>query len=525
MRTGLAGIWMLFAFFGFADTYVRQPSVDVIRYDISLELVDPVRSIAGTTKAQVRIRGKSVSGMWLDFEDMSIDRFLVAGVDAPYTFRNGRLTCQFDRTYSRNELVLIEVHYHGKPQQGILAEENRYGSRVVFANNWPNNAHHWFPSIDHPSDKAAVSFSVTAPAKYSIVANGRQTETALLPDGRKTTKWSEDKAIPTYCMVFGMAEFTVTPSITAAGLPLAWYAFPQDAGAAAAKFSRTALILDYFQNTIGPYPYEKLAQIESIIPMGGMENSSAIFYSESSFAGDPVSEEPVAHEIAHQWFGNSVTEADWDDLWLSEGFATYFEALFYEHLAGPETMRRFMARHADTIMEYEAARSAPIVNVLQTDPMKKLNPLSYEKGAWVLHMLRGMLGDKAFFEGIRSFYKQYEGGNASSRDFQKVMESSSGIKLSRFFRQWLGQPGWPEYRISWRWNQRNGFLEILIRQMQRTGLFEMPLEIAVTLGNLKTLHKFRVRNSAQTLGIRLGTRPTSVEIDPDNRVLKSVIVD
>jgi aminopeptidase N len=527
MRTkqiSLLSIWMLLAPCVLADNYVRQPALDVIHYDIALEFTEASAAIAGISKIQVRMREDRVSGMWLDFEDMVVDRLLVGGIEKTGRVQDGRLSFDFERTHSRNDVVLIEVHYHGQPRSGLLFENNKYGRRVIFADNWPDNAHHWFPSIDHPSDKATVAFSVTAPARYDVVANGRMGNTIPLPDGRKLTQWTEAKPIPTYCMAIGIAEFSVAQHGETAGVPLVWYSYPQDFDVVARKFSGTDSILAYFSQMIAPYPYEKLAQVQSTIGMGAMENSSAIFYGESSFEGNPLREEPVAHEIAHQWFGDSVTESDWDHLWLSEGFASYFEALYYEHQRGPEVFKETMARYAKKIMAYKHALTASIVDPAQTDLLKKLNPLNYEKGAWVLHMLRGILGDEKFFEGVRRYYAQYTGGIASSEDFQKIMESSGGIKLDGFFRQWLYQPGWPEYRVVWHWNESAGELEIEVRQTQTTGLYDMPLEIAIAHGGTRELHKFQISNTRDSFKIPLQAKPVSVEADPGGWLLKNVTV-
>jgi aminopeptidase N len=521
MRLLRVGILILLpAVCGRADTYVRQPSVDVLHYDISVELTDTSDSITGTTKILVRMRSEHVSGMWLDFADMNVDKLLVHGSEVPFLHRDGRLSFDFDRAYSRNEIAVIEVQYHGKPEnRGMMIGKNQYGRRAVFTDNWPDLAHYWFPSIDHPSDKATVDVTVTAPDKYEIVSNGRLVKTLSLLDGRKLTQWTESKAIPTYCVAIGAAEFFIARHRDMTRLPLDWYSYPQDSEIAAQKFSRTALVLQFFETLIGPYPYEKLAQVESTISMGGMENASAIFYSESSFKDK--SEYPMPHEIAHQWFGDSITEADWDHLWLSEGFATYFEALFYEHLQGPESLKQIMAGYAKRLDAYAPARSATVIDPDQTDLMKKLNPLNYEKGAWILHMLRGMLGDKDFFEGIRRYYGLYAGGNALSEDFQKVMESVSGASLSAFFRQWLCQPGWPEYHIIWHWDEAAGEVEFTVRQMQATGLFDMPLDIAFSVKNRWEVYRFRVSDAVQKFRIPLRQRPVSLAIDPDGWVLKS----
>jgi len=323
----LWGIGVLFfASFCLADSYVRQPSVDVLLYDIAIEFTDASDSITGDTRIHVRMQDEKVAAMHLDFAGMQIDSVRMDGIERAYSYQNDRLSVEFGRTYSKNEIAVIEVGYHGKPgNKGMWIGENQYHRRVLFTNNWPNYAHYWFPAIDHPYDKAMVNVSVTAPAKYEVISNGLRAGNELLRDGRKITRWKEIRPIPTYCIAIAIAEFSISPKKESAGTPFQWYAFSEDAQAAARKFHNTRSILNYFKNLIGPFPYEKLAQVQASIPFDGMENASAIFYSETLFKDKLGNDDPMPHEIAHQWFGDSVTVADWDELWLSEGFASYFE--------------------------------------------------------------------------------------------------------------------------------------------------------------------------------------------------------
>jgi aminopeptidase N len=404
----------------------------------------------------------------------------------------------------------------------LFIRKNRHGRKVYFTDSWPDRARHWFPSIDHPSDKATADIAVTAPVKYDVVSIGRLVKTVSLQDGRKLTLWSQGRPIPTCCMAFGAAEYSIEHQPESAGIPIDWYFYSQDAEAAERKFDRTGLALSYFSNLIGPYPYEKLAQVQATIGTGAMENASAIFYDEAHFLESPVSEPPVPHEIAHQWFGNSVTQADWDHVWLSEGFATYFEALFYEHVEGPEALKQAMARSATKIDKYQLARFTPVIDPAQTDLFKKLNPLTYEKGAWILHMLRGIMGDGKFFEGIRRYYELYQDRNVLTEDFQKVMEETGGISLGGFFRQWLYQPGMPAYRVSWQWDRTASEAELTLRQEQSTGLFDMPLEIAFLVDGRRELRRYRVFEETHIFRAPLPTEPDSVEIDPGGWVLKSL---
>ena len=524
MRLIIPAIWFLWtAVFGCADAYLRQPAVDVIHYDISVGLSDASDSIAGTTRIDVRMLAEEVSGMRLDFAGMQVDGLRVQGIQRNFSLRSDNLSFDFGRKYNRGDIVTVAVRYHGKPERGLLIGTNQYGHRVFFAENWPDSAHYWFPCIDHPSDKATARITVTAPLRYDVVSNGTLVQTRLLPDGRKRTQWAERKPIPTYCMVFGAAEFAVAHQPRVNSVPVDWYSYPEDSGAAARRFARTASVIAYFSSLIGPYPYEKLAQVQASVRFDGMENASAIFYGESLFQGRSVA--PLAHEIAHQWFGDSVTEADWDQLWLSEGFATYFDALFDEHIEGPGSLKQAMHRLAENLFLSSSSRSQPVIDPSQTDLMRKLNALNYQKGAWILHMLRGMLGDAQFFRGIRNYYRMYAGGNATSENFQKAMEAVSGVSLENFFRQWLYRPGWPEYAVSWHWDREAGEAEVTVRQKQTGGLFDMPIIIAFEMENGRETRKLRVFEAAQVFRIPLPSTLLSIQIDPGGWLLKSAAVE
>ncbi len=514
---------LLFAPLASADDYERQPSLDVLHYGIAIELSDASNEIAGGTRLQVMVRAARVSKMWLDLAKMTVESVTVGGKDRPFLHANGRLSFDLDRIYQKGEIAAIDVRYHGTSgTEGLLIGKNKYGQRVYFAENWPNKAHYWFPCIDHPSDKATMEMEITAPAGYLIVAPGRHVGSRILDGGRIATRWSESVSIPTYCMVFGAAAFTVYSLQDGGCPPLTVFAYPSDREAAGRKFIRTAGIVEFYTDLLGSFPYEKLAQVESTTRIGGMENAGAIFYAESSFQNEPVTESPVAHEIAHQWFGDSVTMSDWDHLWLSEGFATYCSALFYERVEGRQALDRIMSDAADTIRVREKTHPGPIIDPSIKDPMAKLNPYTYQKGAWVLHMLRKITGDQAFFEGLRRYYEVFKDGTVESDDFRHVMESVAGIPLGYFFDEWLYSTGWPDYRISWNWIADKSHLEIRIEQLQKNRLFDMPLEVVVQTGSSRAVKIVRVARKDESFRFSLPVKPTQVQVDPDNWLLKSV---
>jgi aminopeptidase N len=256
-----------------------------------------------------------------------------------------------------------------------------------------------------------------------------------------------------------------------------------------------------------------------------MENASAIFYAETELQGPNVDEFPVAHEIAHQWWGDSVTPADWDDLWLSEGFATYFDTLFYEHVEGPEALRRRMAEAAERVVKLQAKRPGPVVDPSVTDPQKKLNGLVYQKGAWVLHMLRHRLGDEAFFRGMREHYRRHAGGNATTEDLRQVLEATTGESLETFFRQWLHRSGMPELRVTWEWDETTGEAVVEVEQVQEGEPYETPLEIAFLSGGDAQKRTMSLREARDLARFALPAAPSGIEVDPDTWLLHAATVD
>jgi aminopeptidase N len=507
----------------FGDNYQRQTDIDILKYTIDLEWAENIGEAFGSVTIEALIRGEEVPGIWLDFTGTRVLSVSAGGIERPYTWSDGRLSFSLDRKYGRGETVRVQVRYSCSTSRGgLLAGKNRHGRSVIFADNWPDHARSWFPGIDHPSDKAAVQFRITAPEKFEVVANGKLAETRSLLDSRKVTRWTEDVPIPTYCMVFGAAEFSVEAAGEGSGVPLYLYSYPQDHETARRQFSESREILDYFAGLFGPFPYEKLAQVQSTTRFGGMENASAIFYLESLFAPGTAEAAPVAHEMAHQWFGDSVTPRDWDHLWLSEGFATYFSDLYAARKAGPEALRQRMEDHAQAVRKFHLERPGPIVDAKETDLSRKLNALNYEKGAWVLHMLRRSVGEEAFFGGIRSYCTAFANGSADSAGFQRIMEQASRRQLKVFFQQWLYRTGWPKITIAWNWNSAAREAEVSIIQNQKDEPYEFPLDLRFRSGerSQRTALMLSGRNVKEKVALEFV--PEVLEVDPEGWLLMDV---
>lgn len=499
-----------------------QPGIDVLKYKIDVTLQENFAHIDGKTTVTF-VAQTGIEQLWLDCTALEVDSMALDGTPTTFDHRNERLHIPLDTTDQGPAQHALEVYYHGAPEDGLYLGENQYGTWVAFADNWPNRAHYWFPCLDHPADKAAVEFHLTGPPGYETVANGLPREPELRADGRRAYVWIESRPIPTYCMVFGMAPFAVVDAGTAADIPLSYYVYPEDDASARRHFAPADAMVSYFANLIAPFPYEKLALVQSTTRYGGMENSSAIFFSEKFVAGEADITATVAHEIAHQWFGDSVTEADWHHLWLSEGFATYFSALFAEHAEGQDAFRERMAQQKQRIFDYQARVGArPIVDTTITELSKLLNANNYAKGSWVLHMLSGVLGDEAFFDGIRAFYRRFEHGTALTADFQAALEDVHGEPLDWFFRQWIWEGGYPKYEITWHWADSR--LRMRIRQTQQEHIFQMPLTLAMDYGDSTRTLSFWVDEPEEHFVTVAKFAPLQVRVDPEGYVLKEVTV-
>jgi aminopeptidase N len=505
------------------DNYPRLASLDALEYRIELIIPDEGEEIQAETSIDFAVTADRPRNVSLDFGALKVDEVRVNGRAMTFRREGDKLVVTLG-SHNKGEHITVAIRYHGRPADGLFFKRNKFGGRTVFADNWPNRAHHWFPSVDHPYDKAKVEFAVTAPAQYRVVANGKLVETADHGRGWRLTRWREDADIPVYCMVVGATEFAVADAGSFGGVPLSYWLYADDLDNGRRDYGRALAVADYFTKLIGPYPYEKLALVESSTQFGGMENSSSIFFDEKAYDGSGKLEGTVAHEIAHQWFGDSVTESDWHHLWLSEGFATYFGALFFEHADGPARFREIMLASRERYMKDADAVSRPIHDPSVTDLFKLLNRNNYEKGAWVLHMLRHVMGDEKFFAGVREYYQTYRDRNASTEDFRRVMEKHAGGDLGWFFREWIYERGFPVYVAKWNWNTRIGFQTCVTVEQRGSPSFDMPLDVEIKYDDASVLRTtIRVSDWVKIQCYDHKRRkPTAVAIDPDDWVLKTL---
>ncbi len=376
-----------------------QSTIDVLKYTFEIEVNDQSDSIKGRATITVQLLS-ATKEIALDLgtadaagKGMYCSAVSAAGIpDIKGLHSNNTYLVRLPAEMQAGDTITMIVTYSGIPADGLIISKNKYGHRTFFADNWPDRGHYWLPCHDDPADKAPVEFIVTAPQQYQVVANGIMIEETNLAANKKMTHWKEDVPISTKVMVIGVAAFAVSLSgVINDCIPVYSWVYPEDRDKGFYDYAQAATILPGFINNVGPYAYKKLANVQSKTRFGGLENANTIFYSESSVTGTRKSETLLTHEIAHQWFGNYATEKLFAHLWLSEGFATYMTILYMESKYGKDTAIAMLKEDREQAIAFGKTNPLPVVNGT-SDYMSLLNANSYQKGGWVLHMLRKDLG-------------------------------------------------------------------------------------------------------------------------------------
>jgi aminopeptidase N len=435
-----------------------------------------------------------------------------------------------------SESLSVRVRYDGVVTDGLIVQKDKEGRWTWFGDNWPDRARQWLPTVDHPSDKATVTWTVRAPAGRVVVANGSLLGTRPLSGreaGRAETRWRESRPVPTYVMVIGAGPLErVDLPATGCGreppqcVPQSVYVLPESRDWLPGPFAAAAPIVALFERLVGPFPYEKLAHVQSATRFGGMENASAIFYAGNLFTTRRLGEGLIAHETAHQWFGDAVTEREWAHLWLSEGFATYFAALWTRQARGEQAFRDEMRTIRQQVLADSVVARRPVIDTAETNYLALLNANSYQKGGYVLHMLHRQLGDSAFFRGLRSYHATYRHGTALSDDLRHELERSSHQPLDQFFSQWLRRPGYAEPTIGWAHDATSGEISLLVLQDSVRGAYELPLVVLVREPSgaerrIEATVPPRPRATIRLPG-RFAVRPSSIVFDPDAFLLARI---
>ncbi len=494
---------------------------DALDYDIQLSLPDTGTHITAQVQTKWRVGSSEPIHLELD-PKLVVVRVLMDGLYQErltrtlYGKSDGLVLIPHQR--QAGDTMSTAIRYHGWPRDGFVISTNAQGERTMFGDNWPDRAHYWLPVQDTPADKATATWHVEVPPGMKVIANGAFLKVDTLAYGRTVWHYRISEPVPVYTFVVGVAPFAVTDLIPAACsikcVPMSVWTYRADSAYAVnGPFRRAPDMVDYFSKTFGPFPFERLSHVESTTRYGGMENSTAIFYPAKAYAEKKVSEETVAHETAHQWFGDAVTEGDWHHVWLSEGFATYLAALWVGHADGDSAFRRLMQQNAKEATTGNPVIDQPIVNPAIRNIDSVLSNNTYPKAAWALHTLRGLMGDSAFFAGMREYFRRFRDSTALSSDFADVMNQAGGKDVSWFLTQALTRPGYPQLKVVWRLEKKKLALEITQTQTDKWGGFRLQ-GLVIRVNGVD--HPLDMDGATAVMNIGGSFKgPVKIEVDPD----------
>lgn len=433
---------------GVGDPYfprLGNGGYDSQHYTITLDFDVPANTLTGTTRMDA-LASQDLSSFNLDFQAFQIASVTVNDTSAAFEHTDGELIITPAESLDAGDLFTVEVAYTGSPESypftQTIADQGWYdlGDQLVGMGE-PAGASTWFPVNEHPSDKATYTFRLTVDQPYMAIANGVLSE-KIEGDSATTFVWEMRQPMASYLSLVAVGEFTEFVNESSGDLPIISYAEPDVADQAQAAFTRTGDIVALFSELFGAYPFESVG---GLVVDGGfgfaLETQSLPIYDGIIVRGRPeVSEMFVAHELAHQWFGNSVSPAGWRDIWLNEGFATYASWLWFES-KGVEIQETFVLQSYGAILTILAnpTRTAPGVPLTGDPGAEDIfnGTVVYSRGALTLHALRLTVGDEMFFDIVRTYYDRFKYGNATTADFITVAGEVSGQDLTGFFDAWL----------------------------------------------------------------------------------------
>lgn len=495
--------------------------IDIVRYTYQVELNDTNDSIKVAATIDF-IPLKNTESIVLDLVSvnkagmgMRVQNVTAGGRKITYNHEQDILTIQFPSVQNMGARNKVQIAYDGVPADGLIISKNKYNRRTFFSDHWPNRARNWLACIDHPAEKAAFDFIITAPTHYQVVSNGVMIEETNIDNLRKVTHYQENIPISMKIAAIGVANFAVRYETPVENVSIQTWVYPENKKEGFYDYALATEMLPFFTRNIGPFPFRKLANVQSKTVFGGMENAGAIFYAESSVTGRRTCETLVAHEISHQWFGNMATEADWPHVWLSEGFVSYLAIMYMESKYGKDTAMKMRLEDRTKALNFAKHTVTAIVDTTTNDYLQLLNANTYEKASLVLHMLRKQLGDTIFWQSLRNYYNQFSGRNAVSDDFRRAVEKTSGKDLKSFFQQWIYTAGHPKLHIQWKFDKATKSALVSIQQLQEP-LFEFPLELEFTTpGQQRVSRTVAVTQKNTGVSIPLPSQPSGIAVDPN----------
>jgi aminopeptidase N len=510
--------------------YPGDSSYNVTYYKLNLEISYAPNYLTGEVIVKAKSLKAGLSSFYLDLSNtLSVDSVKSGNENLTFIHSEDKLTVETKSSYELNEEFNVEVHYQGIPQStglGSFVFDSHNGQPSIWTLSQPYGASDWWPCKDTPADKAdSADIWITCNSAFFAVSNGSLVETIENGNGTTTYKWKSSYPIANYLISLAISEFTFYQQhykySVNDSMPVVHYIYPEIFQDVKANLDKTILMLEIFSDRFGPYPFIKEKYGHASFGRGGMEHQTI-----SSIG--IFTEGVIAHELAHQWFGDKVTCKDWSHIWLNEGFATFSEGVFIEAVSGKDAYDAFIKSQ---MSRAKTARGSIYVKNINSISEILNGPRSYSKGAVVLHMLRGITGDSLFFQILRKYLNDPElaYGVATTEDFQEIAEEVYGSSLNYFFGEWIYGENYPRYFLKWDYKKRNDNLyEISLNTEQANNtypvFFTMPIQIKISTAVKDTLLSFFNDRQNQSFIFYVEGEPTGFSFDPFNNILKDAVI-
>ncbi len=515
----------------------REYALKHIFIDIALDFDQ--KQVSGKASTTLSPVNNDLRELTFDAADMTINAVRLNGVKLNYRHEDGKLHITLNEPYDAGDELTLAIEYSAQPTRGLyfIAPEPEYPHKVahVWSQGQDTDNHFWFPCFDAPNQKCTTEMRVVVPDEFFALSNGALIETNHDTAAQtKTYHWKQAIPHSSYLVTLAAGPFTEIKNQWE-GVEVPYYVLPGREEEAKISLGNTPQMVEFFSSKIGVrYPYEKYATVcvQDFI-FGGMENTTATTLTDTTLhdarAHQDYNSDPLlAHELAHQWFGDLLTCRDWSHGWLNEGFATYFEALWREHYEGRDDFIYEMRGNAHSYLSEDSSRyRRPIVAYTFNQPIDLFDRHLYEKGSLVLHMLRYMLGEEGWWKTINHYVTKYQGQNVITADLERAVEEATGRNLQPFFEQWVYKAGYPTFKLAMEWDETNKTAKFSVAQTQKIDyenpLFTMPVEIAFVMqdGQRETF-KVQLEEKEQNFYFRLPSRPVFSSFDPSNWILKTV---
>ncbi len=463
-------------------------SYDALSYEINLQLFPSTHYISGNVRAKIMAKEDNLTEVSYELEQLNVDSVFVNGTSATFSYDGEIITITLDQTYNIGDTLSTQVFYQGYPTiSSDIYHTGIHWQTYIFTYSDPNGVRFWWPGYDHPWDKATTKMDIRVPDNMLTASNGILVDEIDNGDGTKTFYWDNTDLIATYLVSLCVGNYA-TFTQDYGNLPIINYVYPSHLTAAQSDFACIPTALGIYENHYGNYPFQKYGMAECGVfgGWGGMEHQTMTSIGSGLINGMGTYEWIFVHELAHQWFGDCLTPLTWKDVWLSEGFAVYSEALYVEGTQGFQAMCNYVE---SSFHQYYLNWAGGNAYTVYDPPYNSyFTPATYEKPASVLHMIRLMVGDSTFFNMLQTYFDTYKYGNVVTTDFIDVCESVSGMDLQEFFNDWIfgsGVPSFEFYYLSDNSISADTNLVIVSRSISNTDTdFEMqiPFEVYTPTG-------------------------------------------